>query len=430
MRVRILHRIGLVAMLVVGVLGLAGPANAQGPSNLGLISGMVRSDTGAALPNVFLEIWRDGNPVANTGSGHNGRYEFTQVEPGTYTMFIRFVSGHEVWYPDVADQFSATPFEVRGHGRTKVDVTRPPVGTLIIIAVDDETGERIPGICFFHQDAPFPFNTVCTEANGEARLVDVPVGTYDGGSFDQNEIYVNGLLRGAVVTAGQTTTATVRLQKSASLRVNYVDAVTGDPASACLYLLVDNAGVGGSAACGPVAELKNLFPIQLKLFASPSDGVHGAQWVGESGGTGDPDMAKVFDLDFGDRVEVTVELDGAGSVSGVITDDVTGTGVRSVCPSVTLPSPFFGSHPNSFFCTDTDGFYRFRDLGPYEWKMAFPVFTAGYAWEWSGDAPNRAEATPVQVVVGAETTTTSRWGRLARSPAGSPPRPGSASNVP
>ena len=37
-------------------------------------------------------------------------------------MFIRYVSGHEVWYPDVADQFSATPFEVRDNGRTKVDV--------------------------------------------------------------------------------------------------------------------------------------------------------------------------------------------------------------------------------------------------------------------------------------------------------------------
>ena len=59
MRVTILHRICLVAMLVVGVLGLAGPANAQAPSNLGFISGMVRSDTGAALPNVFLEIWRE-----------------------------------------------------------------------------------------------------------------------------------------------------------------------------------------------------------------------------------------------------------------------------------------------------------------------------------------------------------------------------------
>ena len=47
-----------------------------------------------------------------------------------------------------------------------------------------------------------------------------------------------------------------------------------------------------------------------------------------------------------------------------------------------------------------DGQYTIRDLGPYQWKLAFPAYDGQHAWAWSGGAANRASATPVQVVAG------------------------------
>jgi hypothetical protein len=141
------------------------------------------------------------------------------------------------------------------------------------------------------------------------------------------------------------------------------------------------------------------------LFASVSDDVHGAQWVGKNGlGTGDPDKAKVYDPKPGEQITVTVKLDGAGSVSGTVKDATTGEGVSgSICATPSAPSAGYGPNSQSD-CTYQSGEYLIRNLGPYRWKLAFPDFSGGHAWVWSGNAPNRAQATAVKIVAGRTTT--------------------------
>lgn len=197
------------------------------------------------------------------------------------------------------------------------------------------------------------------------------------------------------------------LVKSVHLRVDFVDAVTGDPVDGACVTLADpvRTDVGWSGRCGSRVELRNLFADEeFRLFVAPYDGVHGAQWVSTTGaGTGDPAAARVFRPAAGEHVQVTVKLDGGGTVTGVIKDAATGAGVGSVCPTPTGPSLFYGPGTNSY-CTHDDGQYSITMLGPYEWKLAFPAYGGKHAWAWSGDAPNRATATPVRVVAGQTTT--------------------------
>ncbi|MGI5216199.1 MSCRAMM family protein [Plantactinospora sp. CA-290183] len=377
------------------------------PIQHGSVAGRVVSQQGAGIADVFVELWRNGNSVRNTGTDATGRFSFADVETGPdYTMLFRLPSGHVLWYGGVESEYDATEFTVNPDATTTVDLTRPPVGNLTIRAVDALTRAPVAGYCFYPQDGPLSWYRTCTDAKGRAVLRDLPVGEYSGGGYHPDEVYVNGHFAAATVTEGATTTATVRLEKAVSLHVDFVDAVSGDPVDGACLILADPVGtdIGDSSHCGSEVELKPLFAEEhFRLFVAPYDGAHGAQWVSTTGGgTGDPALAKVFQPAPGDRIEVTVRLDGAGTVSGTVTDAATRAGVPSVCPSPTGPADSYGGNPTGE-CTSDDGRYAIRALGPYRWKLAFPVFDSQHAWAWSGGGVNRASATPVQVVAGQTT---------------------------
>ncbi len=372
------------------------------PIQYGSIAGTVTKLGGGGLADVYLELRRDGNSVGTTGTDADGRYRFDNVETGTHQMYVRYPSGHEVWY-DNADEWNATPIEVTPNATTTINVVRPPTGNLNIKAIDRTSKKPIANYCWYHQQAPYPFPTVCTDSTGVAKLTAVPVGDYSGGGYDQAENYVNGLFGPVTVTENRTSKTVVRLDKNSKLHVGFVDRASGEAVDACVRLAdpVRN-DIGSGSRCGTSVDLNNLFPNdKFRLFASASDGVHGAQWVGRNGlGTGDPDKAKVYSPKPGEQVRVTIKLDGAGSVTGTVKDAATGEEVSgSICATPSAPSANYGPNSQSD-CTYQSGTYSIRDLGPYQWKLAFPDFSGGHAWVWSGNAPNRAQATAVKIVAG------------------------------
>ncbi|MEV4627799.1 carboxypeptidase regulatory-like domain-containing protein [Micromonospora sp. NPDC049523] len=377
------------------------------PIQYGDLAGRVVTQNGGGLADVGVELRRNNNWVAHTGTDAKGRYQFPNIEAGpNYTIKFILPSGQQIWYDGASSEWDATPFTVNPDTTTTVNLTRPPVGHLTIRALDKVTRQPIVGYCFYPQGGPLNWATTCTDATGRAKVRELPVGDYRGGGFDPNEVYVNGHFEPVAVTEGDTTTATVRLEKSVSLRVNFVDAVTGEPVDGACVTMVDpvQSELGDNGHCGNQVELKNLFAQDhFRLFVSPYDQVHGAQWVSKSGGgTGDPDRAKVYRPKPGERIEVSVKLDGAGTVAGFVKDAVTGAGVGNVCPTPTSPSASSGPNPLAG-CTWSDGQYAIRNLGPYQWKLAFPAYDAQHAWTWSGGGVNRASATPVQVVAGTTT---------------------------
>ncbi|MDI1462155.1 carboxypeptidase-like regulatory domain-containing protein [Catellatospora sp. KI3] len=375
------------------------------PIQYGDVVGHVRSAAGAALKDVYVELNRDGNWVGSTSTDRTGAYRFEHVETDEdYTLKVRYVNGQEVWYENTTDPYSATHFAVANGATTTIDLTQGPVGNLTIKAVEAGTGAPLAGICFYHQDGPLAFYTVCSGADGKARLKDIPVGTYEGGSFDQAETYLNGHFGPATVTAGQGTTTTVRLRKGGNVHVSFVDAATGEPVSACPSLVEPkNHTAGGGSNCGSTVHFTNYFPQKFQLFSWVFDGAHGAQWLGTDGhGTGTQSQAKVYDLTYGSDISITVPLDAAGSITGTVTDAATGQGLGNVCPSPVGPWASYG--PNGPVDCTYGGQYYINNLGPYAWKLVFPVFNGLNGWAWSGNAANRAAATPVQVVAGQTVT--------------------------
>ncbi|MEU7802877.1 carboxypeptidase regulatory-like domain-containing protein [Micromonospora arborensis] len=372
------------------------------PIHYGDVAGRVVDQKGAGIAHVGVQLRRGANWVADTVTNNQGRYRFERIETtSNYTAQFTFPSGQVLFNGGVESEYDAPPFTVTANKTTTVNLTRPPVGNLMVRAVDKKTGAAIAGYCWYPQDGPFSFRTTCTDKLGRARFQDMPVGTYRGGGYDPNKVYVNGLFGPVTVTENETTRATVKLEKSVSLHVDFVDAATGDPVNGACVTLADPVytDVGQNGRCGSEVDYDNLFAEEhFRLFVAPYDEEHGAQWVSKTGGgTGDPAQAKVFKPVPGERIRVTVKLDGAGSVTGVVRDAATGTAVRDVCPTPTGPAFSYTEGPNAN-CTYDGGQYTIRNLGPYQWKLAFPAYDGQHAWAWSGNAVSRASATPVQVV--------------------------------
>lgn len=376
------------------------------PIQYGTVSGRVVTPAGAPVPNVGVELRFNGNYADHAATDATGTYRFDHVETGSHTVAFTYPSGLVVWYDNALDSYSATPFDVNPNVVTTINVTQPPLGNLTFKAKDADTGQVLAGACFYYQGGPFNFQTACSDAQGKAKIVGIPVGTYQAGSAGPGTTYLNSHTDGLVVTADNTTVKTVKLKKAASVHLTFVDAATGAPVNGvCVGMVIaTDHNVASAPRCGgDNITLDSLFPETFRLFVGPYDGVHGAQWVGATGGTGDPDAARTFTVTYGQHVEVVVRLDGAGSITGIIRDATTAAPVESVCPQASAPPRSYYPGFNSN-CTYTDGQYWINNLGPYDWKIAFPDYSGKHAWQWSGGGANRAKATAVRVIAGSTVT--------------------------
>ncbi|MGW0214326.1 carboxypeptidase regulatory-like domain-containing protein [Micromonospora chokoriensis] len=189
------------------------------------------------------------------------------------------------------------------------------------------------------------------------------------------------------------------------------DATTGAPvARACAALVpVDAAALaavtigedqlgryGGCSDEQGVLLSGDVAPGKYRLLVRPYDvTVHGWQWVGRHGGTGQRERAQVVHVRAGMVTNApAVRLDPPGSVVGVVTDAATGAPVPYALVMVVpyVPHPKYGDHGPM---TDEEGRYTITGLGPYHWPVQFAA--NGFATVWSGGVGTRAQARPVRV---------------------------------
>ncbi|WFE99130.1 carboxypeptidase regulatory-like domain-containing protein [Micromonospora sp. WMMD964] len=189
------------------------------------------------------------------------------------------------------------------------------------------------------------------------------------------------------------------------------DAATGAPvARACAALVpVDAAALaavtigedqlgryGGCSDEQGVLLTGDVAPGKYRLLVRPYDAtVHGLQWVGRHGGTGERERAQVVHVRAGAVTSApTVRLDPPGTVVGVVTDAATGAPVPRARVMVVpyVPDPKYGDHGPT---TDEDGRYTITGLGPYHWPVQFAA--NGFATVWSGGVGARAQARTVRV---------------------------------
>jgi hypothetical protein len=336
---------------------------------------------------------RDRNYQQTTDEDGNW---FVTARPGTYSVLVDNGQGtQEQFFHGKTTAATADPITVQAGQTTVVDEAFLPPGSLTVTATDAKTGAALTTFCV---DAAndIAFLIACTD-DGSAEFATIGEGTYT--VTVQDDAHLDSVNPGVQVTRGRPTTFAAKMTPGATFAVTLVDSATGAPVtSSCINAVPaeharDIGPMPGSCTDeNGTLSMTKVPPDKYVIFASVFDGEHGAQWVGPHGGVGAQTEAKVYTAKAGVTINVTIKVDKAGTIAGVLTDKATGA------PIVNEPVVVWGAGTS----TEADGHYTFTGLGPYAW----PVFFGGqnYAGVWSGGVNDRFAATPIKVRVGRTTT--------------------------
>jgi hypothetical protein len=357
---------------------------------------------------VYVDYFDDYN-AGFTTTDSDGHYTVPAFD-GYYVVSFSDGHGQTQWAYGATTRAKATGIVVDEGSTTEVDDTAvgggsggQQTGTVTVAPVNGKTGAPVLNFCAYAGP-----ESACT-TTGTVVLAGLPVGPTEVDVYPSalKYLYAPGVT--VDVVADQNVDVAPLLQPGEVVKTTIVDAVTGAPVSGvCVtgYVvgrtLKAGAGTGCSNRKGVVA-IGPFAPGSYALFVTPPQGgAYGSQWIGADGhGTGMEQNAYVLTAKPNRTVTIpNILMDKGGSISGTVTDAVTGlplsaaVGPRSITPGT-------GSSNGDSF-TDANGQYTVTNLGPYAW----PVFTMsnGYAEMWSGNVGNRYAATPVTVTAGATTT--------------------------
>ncbi|MBN6039100.1 carboxypeptidase-like regulatory domain-containing protein [Amycolatopsis sp. 195334CR] len=377
----------------------------------GTISGSYVRGPGRPIASAGVRLDdRDNNQKALVSTDAEGRYRFDDVPAGQYELRFYGPGVFDQYWPRQTDPYQAGVVTVTAGEETVVDETAIPLGDVEVEVTDEVSGEPLAGVSVFTRGGPHAGSiSATTDAEGVARFGPLRAATWEFGLSKTG--YQYDVIGETVVRADETTRLTKALAKEAVLTVDFTDAATGAPVgNACVYIMAEHERSVSpdhmQCAYGTgKLRLTAWFPGRYRLFAVAGnkyagDGVHGSQWVGAHGGTGDLEQARWVELRSGETSDVQVRFDGVGAISGVVTGADNGAPVSGLCPTVT-PAYSWHHQPWGVTCTYTDGRYTISGLGPYDWRVQFPDMTGKYAWQWSGAKADRFAATPVRVTAGA-----------------------------
>jgi hypothetical protein len=386
---------------------------AMKPFTYGSVRGTYLRKPGQPVANVRVRLTDvSGNDVAaSTATAADGTFRFGHVRTGERKLRFTFPYSYE--YED-------GPLTVLADQETVVEKFARPMGGAEVTIRDGATGEPMPNVRVGSEGPHGTGPSATTDVQGTARYTDLLTGKWRF-LISPPTGYLYSTIEDIEVKADETAITNGKLDHEAVVELTFTDSVTGAPVDGC-YVTVEprqrNVVPNGPGTCGTDGTGKlrvtGQWPGTQRLFAFPrTSTVHGSQWVGENGGTGDVDQAKWFETANGQTTAVQVKFDGAGKISGSVIDDETSAPVSYLCPSVT-PSYSSPSQGRNVKCTYTEGRYEIGGLGPYAWKVQFPENYGNYAWQWSGGAADRFSATPVRVTPGGTATADARLKKPGR----------------
>ncbi|WP_320068976.1 carboxypeptidase regulatory-like domain-containing protein [Micromonospora sp. RTGN7] len=361
---------------------------------VGSISGRFTSASGAPLGPVNVSL-----AGAETWSDDTGAFTFPTLLAGSYK--VRYTAGNrEQYHRGKLDHGSADAVVVRGGEQTSIEDSLLGIGSVRISAVDSVTGEPVPNFCV---NSEYTSEAACSGGTGQATLYELPQGRHDLHLYAPDKLHFTRQVTNIRVIANQTTALAPKLRPGAVVTTTVVDRATGAPlAGVCVnaFLNKQAAPIDGQDKCSDLTGSVRIGPLvggTYRLFADPNGyPEYGRQWVGATGGTGDERQAATFSAPVGAvSTGPQVRIDPAGTVSGTVTDAVTGEPVKGAGVSVLIGHPGVGF---SDATTNGDGRYTLERLGPYAWPLVFSG--SPYATHWSGNAPSRFTATPVTVTAG------------------------------
>jgi hypothetical protein len=405
-----MRRALVVAGLCVALAAVPGAALASEPEP-GAVSGHVV--TSAPDPVTVDLFTTAGASQGQIFTDADGSFVFPSVPPGTYKVLYdyqgRYQWSHEKLGFSAADVVTVAP----GETTTVTEETMLTPGVVEVVVTDSVSGAPVDQVCVEE-----PISTLqCGAADGVLWLTGLADGAHTLLVRSSDGLHSRKEVTGVTVALGQTTRVEVALQPTVAITATVVDRATGEPVpGACVAPLMPAFGKIGSDRCSFGRDLTDVdgrltvgeLPAgDYNLLVLPQDNVHGAQWVGRRGGTGNQYAAVTITGVPGQlSTAPIIRLDPKASITGTIRDAETGEPLPNGCAGI-LPYEF-GSLPYvlGLFCTQFDtGTYTIPNLGPYDWPVQFLYYyednTAPYARVWSGGASDRKAAT--RITAGVET---------------------------
>jgi hypothetical protein len=377
------------------------------PLRYGAIAGRFVTDLGAPVANAGVEVYDlSQNQRDQVTTDADGAFRFQRLLVGPYKLHFLNPNGVQQWAYQKAEFFEADEIAVTADTETTVTEVALPTGGLEVTVTDQLTGAPVAGAFVLVSANGGPqYFFGATDATGRALFPALPAGIYRL-SVSGPDGYLSGSADDVVVHAGETTRVAVPLTPAATIVIKVKDQHENPVAGACVYVIEGKPILGPNNTCSDstgTVRLGNYPAGRWRLFVRFFDGPFGSQWVGEEGGTGDPDRATRITTTPGKTTTVRVRADRAGSISGVVTDAATGAAVVGLCTTVVSADAQSFEAPYGSHCTSGEGRYTINNLGPYAWKVEFPDYTGAHAWQWSGGAADRLAATPVRVRTGGTT---------------------------
>ncbi len=203
--------------------------------------------TGEALKGVEFQITTsDGTlvPDAEGTISSNGRYYTDEqgqialyhLAPGTYVVTeVKSIKGYVL---------DATPQTVRvdDNDIQTLTFTNQPIGGLIIVKKDAETGKRLEGVQFeVRKMNGEVLGQYITDRNGLIQLSELEKGWYQVTELNAAKGYrLNNTPQNVEVKDGETATLELTNQKASNILIHKVDAQTGDGIYGVTFLLYDS----------------------------------------------------------------------------------------------------------------------------------------------------------------------------------------------
>jgi hypothetical protein len=394
--------------------------------------GMVRA---AVVSGTFLD--RDGKPVESgsvTASPVNPQgdligdewgtlgpdgYTIGGLVPGKYKIQFSPSDRNPQWAYGAAVERHGAQIKLKAGANVVNDVLLPvPTGVVQGVVTDRASGAPIKGICvgINAEIRPIPDSgEICTGADGAFRFSGLPDETATLTVWDRDgRRYVTNGSFPVSAQDGQIITRNIPLDLGGRITGVMVDADTGNLAPR--YMCVDAKRVDGkfgSGDCGDNAQAKFTigalpggsykFHVSVGQFGNQSP--YAVGWLKEDGSTtADEADASVFRVRPGTTKHLgNVRLAKGATISGVVTDKATGKPVQDVQVGIGHYSPRYPGFGDIQATTDAAGRYTLHNIAAGSWPVSF-IPQRPYAATFSGGATTRAEASHVDLGIGAAGT--------------------------
>jgi major membrane immunogen (membrane-anchored lipoprotein) len=410
----IMRRISFLLALLLFLVG----SSMAGAATTGSISGNVTdSATSAAISGMTIKAYASpaGYFAAQATTDGLGNYILTGLDAGNYVVEA-YTSGTNYltqYWDHVSEYASASPVAVtagvttssinfalqKGAGSISGKVTDGPSAT----ALSGMTVSACPtagGYCY----------TTTTSASGTYTITGVPAGSYvvsSGGTVNYVTQYYNNVYDVAsatpvAVTAGGTTSnINFALQGSGSISGKVTDSATS---AAISNMAVKVCPVAGGDCSVVLTDASGNYTAAAVVAGSyyVSSGGAGTNYYSQYYNN-EPDQAHANQVNVTAGINTTninFSLQKAGSITGKVTDSVTGAGLSGLTVNA---CPVAGGNCSSSY-TDDSGNYSIPGLSAGNFYVNVDTYGTYYVEQYYNNASDPSSATPVSVSAGVVTS--------------------------